>query len=141
MTPRENTQAMHEPTRKADLAAARRARTIYRAALVAAGLTALGVTFVLAVAASSWIGRPFPGFFVLPNRVIPSVGLTSWAGSEDGVVYQRTAIAVDGARVTESDDGYRHVQSLPPGTAITYTLRHGTAVETLKLGSRTFSRL
>jgi hypothetical protein len=132
---------MHEPTRTADPAAARRARTIYRAALVAAGLTALGVTFVLAVAASSWIGRPFPGFFVLPNRVIPSVGLTSWAGSEDGVVYQRTVIAVDGARVSESGDVYRHAQSLAPGTAIAYTLRHGTAVETLKLDSRTFSRL
>jgi hypothetical protein len=131
---------MTESTRRPDPAAARRARTLYRAALLAAGGTALAVTAVLAVAATHWIGRPFPGFFVLPNRVIPSVGLTSWAGSADGAVYQRAVVAVDGTPVTRNDDVYRHVASLPPGTAITYTLRHGATVETLTLASRTFSR-
>ena len=131
---------MSESSRHAT-AAARRARTLYRAALLAAGVTALAVTAVLAVAAHGWIGRPFPGFFVLPNRVIPSVGLASWAGSADGAVYQRTVVAVDGGRVTHNGDVYRHVESLPAGTAITYTLRHGATVETLTLASRTFSPL
>ncbi len=60
-----------------------------RCLLGTAALAVLAVTMVIGLAASGWIGRPFPGFFVFPNRVIASVGRASWSGIGDGTIYQR----------------------------------------------------
>lgn len=113
---------------------------IYRAALAAAAGTAVAVTAVVALTANGWVGKSFPGFFVLPNRIIPSVSRDAWAGSADGTIYQRTVVAIDGKPVAGNLDAYHEVATQPPGTAVHYTLRHGTSTETLTLPSRTFSR-
>ena len=113
---------------------------VYRAALIAAALAALAVTTVIGLGSGSWIGRTFPGFFMLPNRVIPSVGRLAWSGSADSAIYQRTVLAVDGKKTLGNSDAYRHVAEHAPGTPIAYTLRHGTTTETLMLESRVFSR-
>lgn len=114
---------------------------VVRAVLAVSGVTALAVAAALALAATSWIGRPFPGFFVLPNRVVPSVGLTRWPGTEDGPIYQQAVVAVDGTRVDDNRDVYDPVRRQSSGTPFTYALRRGAASTTLVLGSRTFSRL
>lgn len=113
---------------------------VYRAALAAAACTAVAVTALVAVTAGGWVGRSFPGFFVLPNRIIPSVSRDAWSGSNDSTIYQRTVVAIDGKPVTGNVDAYHEVAAQPPGTAVRYTLRHGTSTETLTLTSRTFSR-
>jgi len=113
---------------------------VYRAAIIAAAAAALAVTAVIGLGTGSWIGKTFPGFFVLPTRVIPSVGRVAWSGSSDGSIYQRTVLAVDGTRIQSNDDAYRHVASRPPGTPIAYTLRHGSSTETVTLESRVFSQ-
>ncbi len=112
----------------------------YRPALIAAGVAALAVTAVIGLGSASWIGSTFPGFFLLPNRVIPSVGLVAWSGSADGAIYQRTVLAVDGEKTLGNADAYRHVAEHAAGTPIVYTLRHGSTTETLTLESRVFSR-
>jgi len=113
---------------------------VYRAALIAAALAALTVTAVIGLGTGSWVGKSFPGFFVLPNRVIPSVGRVAWSGSSDSAIYQRTVMTVDGKRIRGNADAYRHVADHAPGTPIAYTLRHGTTTETLTLESRVFSK-
>ena len=52
---------MSEPTRRPDAPTAS-VRRVYRVTVVAAALTAVTVTVIIGVAATSWIGRPFPGF-------------------------------------------------------------------------------
>ena len=103
-------------------------------------LAALTLTTLIGVAASGWIDRPFPGFFVLVNRVIPSVGLPHWTGSRDGTLYQRTVVGIDGRPVVDPADVYRQVERQPIGTPVTYELRHGSATETLAIASSVFSR-
>ena len=103
---------------------------VYRAALLAAACTALAVTAIIGVAAGGWIGTSFPGFFVLPNRIIPSVSRSGWSGSTDSTIYQRTVIAVDGKRIVDNVDAYREVATHAPGTAVQYTLQHGSTIET-----------
>jgi hypothetical protein len=113
---------------------------LHHCVLGAAALSALAVTLVVGLGARQWIGQPFPGFFVLDNRVIPSVGLTGWPGSRDGTLYQRTVVAIDGIAIADGADAYRRVARVPAGTSFTYTLRNGGATETLTLGSKRFAR-
>ncbi len=112
---------------------------VYRAALIAAALAAVAVTTVIGLGTGSWIGKTFPGFFVLANRVIPSVGRVAWSGSRDSAIYQRTVIAVDGKHILSNAEAYQYVADRAPGTPVAYTLRHGSTTETLMLESRVFS--
>jgi hypothetical protein len=112
---------------------------IYRAALAAAACMAIAVTAVVGLGTGSWIGKPFPGFFVLSNRVIPSIGANPWSGSRDGTIFQRVIIAVGDKPVAGNAALYGAVAEQPPGTAVAYTLRDGISTQTLSLASRTFS--
>jgi hypothetical protein len=109
--------------------------------LAAAAVMAIGVTIVVGLGSSSrWLGRTFPGFFVLPNRVIASIGLMGWSATADGVVYQRTVLYVNGQPVRTSSDVYGSVAGRVEGAPIAYALRHGSATEQVTLATRTFSR-
>jgi hypothetical protein len=112
---------------------------VYRAALAATACTAILVTAINGLAAATWIGRSFPGFFVLPNRVIPSVGRDVWPASGDGALYQRTIVAIDGKSVATNADAYREIGAEPLGSPVTYTLRDGVGVATVTLATRRFS--
>lgn len=116
-----------------------RSHRIYRASLVAAACMAVAVTAVVGLGTGRWIGRPFPGFFVLPNRVIPSIGADLWAGTRDGTIFQRAVIAVDGHPVTGNADAYSRGANRSPGTPVAYTLRNGVTTEIVSFSSRTFS--
>lgn len=114
---------------------------LHHAVLVAAAVTALVVTTMIGLAAGEWIGRPFPGFFILPNRVIPSIGWEGWSASRDGTIYQRTVIAVDGRAVAGNADAYAAAARHTPGEPVGYTLRQGTTTANVVLASRIFSRV
>lgn len=88
----------------------------------------------------SWIGRSFPGFLVMPNRVIASAGLPHWTGTGDGALFQHVVLAVDGAPVATSADIYTHVADLPAGTPVRYTLARGDGVLEVTIGSMRFTR-
>src|SRR5262245_39327664 len=66
-----------------------------------------------------WIGHPFPGFMVLDNRVVASIGLANWSGAGVPDLYQRQVVAVDGRPVASAAALYAEVASRPvrtPGT-------------------------
>jgi hypothetical protein len=52
-----------------------------RLAAVLIGVAMLGLATHAVVLSLPWIGRVFPGFMVLDNRVVASVGLLHWAGA------------------------------------------------------------
>jgi len=111
----------------------------YRAGVAAAALLALVATVVNGASAARWIGTPFPGFFVLPNRVVPSVGLGWWSGARDGALSGWTVSAVDGRAVETGGDVYRQVGAHAPGRTYRYTLRRGVETRTLGVVSQRFS--
>ena len=51
---------------------------------LAVSLAILAIGLVAGVRSLAWRGAPFPGFFVLPNRVVPSAGLPGWSGVAEG---------------------------------------------------------
>lgn len=113
---------------------------VYRTVLVMAACAAITVTMIVGATTGGWIGQSFPGFFVLPNRVIPSVGREAWPASGEVRMYQRTVIAVDEKPVIGNVDAYHRVAAQGPGTPVRYTLRNGAGTETVTIPSRRFSQ-
>ncbi|WP_089937123.1 GAF domain-containing sensor histidine kinase [Candidatus Entotheonella palauensis] len=85
-------------------------------------LAALALTLFCGLASARWIGTPFPGFFVLANRVIASVSLPHWPVAHHEPIYQHAVVAVNGQPVTTSQALYATIRQSPPGSAFTYTL-------------------
>jgi len=95
---------------------------LVRRSVAAAGVCAGALFAVIAVNSAHWMGATFPGFFVLPNRVVPSAALSSW-GPEAPRLFQHQVLAVDDVPVSTADAVYDAVAQHPPGTPVRYTLR------------------
>src|SRR5258705_8476610 len=68
-----------------------------------------------------WRGARFPGFFVMPNRVVPSAALPGWSGVAEGrPLYQNILLAVDDVPIAAADDGYRRAAAHPAGEPPAY---------------------
>jgi hypothetical protein len=97
--------------------------------LLSAGVLALGIVTFLA--SLTWRGARFPGFLVMPNRVVPSAGLPGWSGVSEGrPPYQEVLLAVDDARVTSADEAYRRAAAHQVGETARYTFVRDGVVET-----------
>ncbi len=87
-------------------------------------------------ASTHWVGETFPGFFLMPNRVVPSVALDHWTARHGATVYQRQVIAIDHAPITSAVEAYDIVAATPSNAEIAYTFaddptetRRGTSME------------
>jgi signal transduction histidine kinase len=89
---------------------------------------------------TAWVGRPFPGFMVLDNRVIASVGLVGWSGTSVPNLYQSQVVAVDGRSVRSASEVYAYAASLPVGTPIRYRLLRGTRESDVVVPTQRFGR-
>src|SRR2546427_12227155 len=96
-----------------------------RARLLAAlFLVVLGVLAGFGVRAGvAWVDRPFPGFFLLANRVVASVSLPSWPVAEQRELFQATLVAVNGAPIATASEVYARVGAMPAGTPVGFTLQ------------------
>jgi|GEM_PF-874619 len=113
----------------------RRLKPNYCAAALAGAVIAL--TAICAVTSSRWIGRTFPGFFVMENGVVASVSLPDWPAAPCEI-FQHAVVTVNGVRVTNANEIYAVVRRLPVGANITYTLRQGDKRSQVVQPSRTF---
>ena len=87
-------------------------------------LLMLGLAAVCTLTSLRWIGTPFPGFFLLENRVVASVTLPHWPISEPHPnLLQSEVVAVNGTPLVSAESLYTLVRSLPPGTFVEYTMR------------------
>src|SRR5438128_2937805 len=99
-----------------------RESTAVRLGAIAIGLAAIVLATRTTITSSAWVGRVFPGFVLLDNRVIASVGLAKWSGTSVPGLYQSQVIAVNGTRVASAAEVYARVGALPPGTRVRYLL-------------------
>lgn len=99
-----------------------RASRAVRAGAVALGLAATLLATRTTITSGAWVGQPFPGFMLLDNRVVASVGLANWSGAAVPDLYQSQVVAVDGRPVRSASEVYAHVASLPVGTQVRYRL-------------------
>jgi signal transduction histidine kinase len=107
--------------------------------LAAATLLAIVWVALLVYHSLAWIDRPFPGFLLLANRVVPSVALPEWTAAP--ALFQSQVIAVDGAPVERATDVYARVAEQPVGTIIDYAFRgRDGSLHKARVPSRQFSR-
>jgi len=112
-----------------------------------AALAALiGVAVVGMAGALSQIGNTFPGFLLLGNRVVASVGLSIWPGTAGGEIFQHQVVALDSVPVTSVEALRARVRALPAGTPVEYRMRSGDreivkTIETRNFGWRDFALL
>jgi hypothetical protein len=102
---------------------------------VIAGLLGMTLLGTVVYNSRSWVGRTFPGFFLMSNRVVASVSLPDWFALPPAQLFQHEVVAVDGRRVSSSEEVYAYVGALAPGTRVSYALRDRggeTRVETLQ---------
>src|SRR5437667_1196314 len=107
--------------------------------LLARGTSAvlLAIGALALVHSLGWRGARFPGFFVMPNRVVPSAALPGWSGVAEGrPLYQNILLAVDGAPITAADDGYRRAAAHPAGEPAAYLFARADGVETRTFATR-----
>ena len=104
-----------------------------------AGAGAACIIGAISQNSTAWLGRSFPGFLVMENRVVPSIALPSWQ-TNGAALFQHQVVAIDGTAVTSSREIYAAVAGLPQGRAVAYTLRapDGDAT-TQTISSRRFS--
>lgn len=99
-------------------------------------MVVLGLTLTCSVTSSRWIGTPFPGFFVMANRVVASVSLPHWPVAHHSHIYQHVVVAVNDQPVTTAEELYAFVRRLPSGSPFTYTLEKDGHISQVTLPSR-----
>jgi signal transduction histidine kinase len=100
-----------------------RARTLIRLAAVGIGLSAAVLAIRTTITSGAWIGRNFPGFMVLDNGVVASVGLPDWSGADVPALYQSEVVSMDDRPVQSTAGLYEYIESLPTGSPVRYGLR------------------
>ncbi len=114
-----------------------------RAVFCLAGTAALAAAVLLAITiyhSRQWVGAKFPGFFVMANRVIPSISLPGWFDVPPAALFQQQVVAVEGVPVTTADETYAAARRNPSGTPLRYTIRGaGDRPEVVTVPSRLFS--
>ena len=112
---------------------------LQRTAAAFGGVLLLALFGAVAFESVGWVGKTFPGFFVLENRVVPSVSLRSWG--DVSLLFQSQVVAVDGRAVGSAAALYDAVAQSPPRTSHTYLLRTARDESiTAHIESRSFSR-
>ena len=110
--------------------------------VVAAALALVGLAVAARTTHTSiqWIGRVFPGFVILDNRVIASVGLAHWTGTVAPDLYQNEVLAVDGQPIAATPEAYALVAAREPGTPIQYRLRRNGVERVLTVAAQRFEQ-
>ncbi len=116
-----------------------RAPSTIRAVALAIGLAAILLATRTTITSSEWIGRPFPGFMLLDNRVVASVGLAHWTGASVPGLYQSAIVAVNGETVRSASEVYARVRPVAPGTPLRYLLRRAGAEREVVIATQIFT--
>jgi signal transduction histidine kinase len=108
--------------------------------VVALAIAVMGGAIAIRTTTTSiaWIDRVFPGFVLLDNRVVASVGLAHWSGTTVPDLYQSEVLAVQGRRVHSRPAAYAAVHEHPAGTGIRYLLQRNGARREIDIESQLF---
>ncbi len=103
------------------------------------GLVVLAIAAAVSIDAAGWWGRTFPGFLVLPNRLVPVASLPGWPTQTSEALFLAEVVSVDGRAVSTNGDVYRDVAARPAGSLVAYTFRRDGRTWTSTIESLPFS--
>ncbi|MDJ0850647.1 MAG: ATP-binding protein [Myxococcota bacterium] len=109
--------------------------------LWAGAVLALSAALVGTLSSAPWIGKPFAGFLLLDNRVVPSSGLAHWPAVRGGGLYQHELLTVNGHELESAAALQRIVATLPVGSPVAYTFRSGEGLVERVVATRRFAGL
>ncbi|MFQ5667227.1 MAG: HAMP domain-containing protein [Candidatus Binatia bacterium] len=89
-------------------------------AVVIAVLTIGGICVANGV---SRIGQPFPGFLVLQNRIVVSIGRSHWSLSKTARILFAEIVGIENRPVADGAAIQSRAATFPVGTPVTYRLR------------------
>jgi signal transduction histidine kinase len=104
-------------------------------AIAVAGALLAGITGNRSV---GWIGRVFPGFAVLDNRVIQPFSLPNWGIASVPGLYLAEVVRMNGDPVTSGRALYARVEALAEGTVVRYVVRRGSDEQEIALPTQRF---
>src|SRR2546429_9929282 len=116
-----------------------RAPAMIRLCAVAIGVAGVVLATRTTLTSGAWMDRTFPGFLLLVNRVVPSIGLAHWSGSTVAGLYQSQVVAVNGVPVASAQQVYRPVAASPPGTPVSYRLQKRGVEREITVPSQRFA--
>jgi hypothetical protein len=90
--------------------------------------------------ALAWLERPFPGFLVLENGIVVSIGRAEWAHARYRSLPFARVLAVDGRPVAGGREVQAYVSAVGSGKRIAYTFRQGRDIFRLAIRTRPFGR-
>jgi hypothetical protein len=107
--------------------------------LVAAAALLILTGITGGIGAAARVGDSSPGFLVLRNRVVASVGLSTWPGTAGGEIFQHEIVTANGVPMHSVADLDALVASVPVGTPIEYGFRQGTDETLRSIETRAFT--
>src|SRR5262245_19068254 len=93
-------------------------------ALVAAAV-ATPIAAIAVLGTLYWPGRIFPGFLIVGNTLVPTIGVRDWTGMHGTVPILARVIDVASRPVITNRDVYDYVADRPVGTQVRYSLAKG----------------
>lgn len=102
-----------------------RTNSTERRLLGALAVLCAGIYIACFIQSIQWVGKIFPGFLLMDNRVVPAAGLPYWEGLRGGDIFLRELVAVEGRPVDSAQGLSETLQSSDPGQPLTYTFRAG----------------
>jgi len=115
-----------------------RAPRAVRLGAVAIAVAGAALAIRTTITSLEWLDRVFPGFLLLDNRIVASVGLAHWSGSTVAGLYGSEVEAVDGVPVRSARDVYARTDTAAPGTRVSYAVRRGQGTEAVTLRTNRF---
>src|SRR3989442_5077747 len=91
-----------------------RAARLVRIAATAIALAAVALASRTTLTSTDWIGRVFPGFVLLDNRVVASIGLAHWSGTGVGGLHHSEGVVLGRAPGCSAPGSYTPGATHPP---------------------------
>jgi signal transduction histidine kinase len=113
----------------------------WRALLV--GVLTVPLATMAVVSSLRWPGQVFPGFFILANGLVPTVGLYTWTGPRAGVPFHGRVVAADDHTFRSPGEIYAYAAARPEGAPVRYRIEkdgHALSVTapTMRFGARDY---
>jgi signal transduction histidine kinase len=108
-------------------------------ARVAIALAVMGVGVVCLVNGFHRIGQTFPGFLILENRIVLSIGRPQWALDKRARILFAEVIGTNDHPSIDAADIQRRVSALPAGTLVSYRFHKETEVFTEQVEAKRFT--
>lgn len=120
-------------------ARAHQPRSTIRAATLVLGLAGLALATTTTITSLGWIGRTFPGFLLLEDRVVAAIALPHWSGTAVPDLFLSQVTGVAGEPTDSEAEIYAKAERAGSGSLVQYQVQDGDRVRDIEIETTTFT--